>query len=199
MSEKLRILVVDDHDVVHWGFRLLLTEQPWVERCLSARTGDAAVELARRHRPDVALVDLFTGDQSGIDICQSVRSASPGTQVLLISGAGQVSDATARRAGAAGFVSKDLDASDVVKAVRMVGLGMNVFTPGSDPTPLGLSPREREVLDLIAEGATNRQIAERLFLSTHTVKEHTSALYRKLGVRNRAEAVQRAQRSGLLT
>jgi two-component system response regulator DesR len=199
MSEKLRILVVDDHDVVHWGFRLLLTEQPWVERCLSARTGDAAVELARRHRPDVALVDLFTGDQSGIDICQSVRSASPGTQVLLISGAGQVSDATARRAGAAGFVSKDLDASDVVKAVRMVGLGMNVFTPGSDPTPLGLSSREREVLDLIAEGATNRQIAERLFLSTHTVKEHTSALYRKLGVRNRAEAVQRAQRSGLLT
>jgi two-component system response regulator DesR len=193
------VLVVDDHDVVHWGFRLLLTEQPWVERCLSARTGDAAVELARRHRPDVALVDLFTGDQSGIDICQSVRSASPGTQVLLISGAGQVSDATARRAGAAGFVSKDLDASDVVKAVRMVGLGMNVFTPGSDPTPLGLSPREREVLDLIAEGATNRQIAERLFLSTHTVKEHTSALYRKLGVRNRAEAVQRAQRSGLLT
>jgi two-component system response regulator DesR len=192
------VLVVDDHDVVHWGFRLLLNEQPWVERCLSARTGDAAVRLAGRHRPDVALVDLFTGDQSGVDICQAVREASPDTQVLLISGAGQVSDATARRAGAAGFVSKDLDAADVVKAVRMVGLGMNVFTPGSEPAPLGLSPREREVLDLIAEGATNRQIGERLFLSRHTVKEHTSAVYRKLGVRNRAEAVQQAQRRGLL-
>ena len=130
MSESLRILVVDDHDVVHWGFRLLLSEQPWVERCFSARDGDAAVALARRHRPDVALVDLFTGDQSGIDICASVREASPDTSVLLISGAGQVSDQTARRAGAAGFVSKDLDAADVVKAVRMVALGMTVFTPG---------------------------------------------------------------------
>jgi len=91
MSESLRILVVDDHDVVHWGFRLLLSEQPWVERCFSARDGDAAVALARRHRPDVALVDLFTGDQSGIDICASVLEASPDTSVLLISGAGQVS------------------------------------------------------------------------------------------------------------
>ena len=118
--------------------------------------------------------------------------------MLLISGAGQVSDQTARRAGAAGFVSKDLDASDVVKAVRMVGLGMTVFTPGNEPAQLGLSAREREVLDLIAEGATNRQIGERLFLSPHTVKEHTSAVYRKLGVRNRAEAVQQAQRRGLL-
>jgi len=198
MSEALRILVVDDHDVVHWGFRLLLNEQPWVERCFSARTGDAAVALARRHRPDVALVDLFTGDQSGVDICANVREASPETQVLLISGAGQVSDQTARRAGAAGFVSKDLDASDVVKAVRMVGLGMTVFTPGNEPAQLGLSAREREVLDLIAEGATNRQIGERLFLSPHTVKEHTSAVYRKLGVRNRAEAVQQAQRRWLL-
>jgi DNA-binding NarL/FixJ family response regulator len=198
MSKSLCILIVDDHDVVHWGFRLLLTEQPWVERCLSARTGDAAVQLARRHRPDVALVDLFTGEQSGIDICQSVREVSPDTRVLLISGAGQVSDQTARRAGADGFVSKDLDAADVVKAVRMVGLGMTVFTPGSDPAPLGLSEREREVLDLIAEGATNPQIGARLFLSPHTVKEHTSALYRKLGVRNRAEAVQQAQRRGLL-
>ncbi len=198
MSESLRILVVDDHDVVHWGFRLLLSEQPWVQRCFSARDGDAAVALARRHRPDVALVDLFTGDQSGIDICASVLEASPDTSVLLISGAGQVSDQTARRAGAAGFVSKDLDAADVVKAVRMVALGMTVFTPGSEPAPLGLSPREREVLDLIAEGATNRQIGDRLFLSPHTVKEHSSALYRKLGVRNRAEAVQQAQRRGLL-
>jgi len=198
MSESLRILVVDDHDVVHWGFRLLLSEQPWVERCFSARDGDAAVALARRHRPDVALVDLFTGDQSGIDICASVLEASPDTSVLLISGAGQVSDQTARRAGVAGFVSKDLDAADVVKAVRMVAVGMTVFTPGTEPAPLGLSPREREVLDLIAEGATNRQIGDRLFLSPHTVKEHSSALYRKLGVRNRAEAVQQAQRRGLL-
>jgi two-component system response regulator DesR len=199
MNGGLRVLVVDDHDVVQWGFRLLLSEQPWVDRCVSARTGDTAVELARRHRPHVALVDLFTGDQSGVDICERLREVSPETGVLLISGAGQVSDQSARRAGAAGFVSKDLDAVDVVKAVRMVGLGMTVFTGGAEPPArLGLSSREHEVLQLVADGATNRQIGDRLFLSEHTVKEHTSALYRKLGVRNRAEAVQHAQRRGLL-
>jgi two-component system response regulator DesR len=106
--------------------------------------------------------------------------------------------AAARAAGASGFISKDLEAREVAAAVRMVGMGMTMFAPKSDqPAPL-LSEREREVLDLIAAGSTNREIAQRLFLSPHTVKEHTSALYRKLGARNRAEAVQRAQRIGLL-
>ena len=109
-----------------------------------------------------------------------------------------MSPAAARAAGASGFVSKDLEAAEIAAAVRMVGLGMTRFAPKSDqPTPL-LTEREREVLDLIAAGSTNREIAARLYLSPHTVKEHTSALYRKLRARNRAEAVQRAQRIGLL-
>ncbi len=199
MSErKLRVLVVDDHDVVHWGFRVLLGEQPWVENCLAARTGAEALALLPTLKPDVALVDLFLVGESGADVCDSIRRASPSTRVLLISGAGRMSPAAARAAGASGFVSKDLEAREVVHAVRMVGLGMTVFPPKSDqPAPL-LSEREREVLDLIAAGSTNREIAARLFLSPHTVKEHTSALYRKLNARNRAEAVQRAQRVGLL-
>ena len=82
-------------------------------------------------------------------------------------------------------------------AVRMVGKGMTVFSPRSEQPSAPLSEREREVLTHMASGATNKEIAERLFLSPHTVKEHTSALYRKLGVRNRAEAVQRAERLGL--
>jgi DNA-binding NarL/FixJ family response regulator len=200
MSErKLRVLVVDDHDVVHWGFRVLLGEQPWVERCLAARTGAEALALLPILKPDVALVDLFLVGESGADVCDSIRRASPSTRVLLISGAGRMSPAAARAAGASGFVSKDLEAREVVRAVRTVGLGMTVFPPKSDqPAPL-LSEREREVLDLIAAGSTNREIAARLFLSPHTVKEHTSALYRKLNARNRAEAVQRAQRVGLLS
>jgi DNA-binding NarL/FixJ family response regulator len=199
MSErKLRVLVVDDHDVVHWGFRVLLGEQPWVERCQAARTGAEALALLPTLKPDVALVDLFLVGESGADVCDSIRRASPSTRVLLISGAGRMSAAAARAAGASGFVSKDLEAREVVRAVRTVGLGMTVFPPKSDqPAPL-LSEREREVLDLIAAGSTNREIAARLFLSPHTVKEHTSALYRKLNARNRAEAVQRAQRVGLL-
>jgi two-component system response regulator DesR len=192
------VLVVDDHDVVHWGFRMLLGEQPWVERCLAARTGAEAVEIVRRFEPHVALVDLFLAGESGADLCASLRHASPQTRVLLISGAGRMSPAAARAAGASGFVSKDLDAMEIAAAVRMVGQGMTIFSPKAEqPAPL-LTEREREVLHLIAAGSTNREIAERLYLSPHTVKEHTSALYRKLHARNRAEAVQRAQRIGLL-
>jgi two-component system response regulator DesR len=197
-DKRLRVLVVDDHEVVHWGFRLMLGEQPWVERCLSARNSDEALALARRYEPHVALVDLFVGEESGAEICERLRFICPKTSVLLISGAGRISPTAAKAAGAAGFVSKDWPAADIAGAVRMVGLGMTVFKPHEAPAGPPLSDREREVLDLIASGATNREIAGRLFLSPHTVKEHTSSLYRKLAVRNRAEAVQKAQRLGLI-
>jgi DNA-binding NarL/FixJ family response regulator len=195
---RLRVLVVDDHDVVHWGFRLLLERQSWVERCVTAGSAADAIELARRLRPDVALIDLLLQDESGAELCEELHSALPDTRILLISGVGSISPAVARRAGASGFVSKELGAGDIVKAVRMVALGMEVFGR-SEERPGPLSGREREVVVLIAAGATNREIAQRLYLSPHTVKEHTSAIYRKLGVRNRAEAVKRAQRLGIIS
>ena len=199
-DKKLRVLVVDDHDVVHWGFRLMLGELDWVERCLSARSGDEALDLTRRYEPDVALVDLFLGEESGPDVCERLLTERPELRVLLISGAGRISPATARACGASGFVPKDWPAADVARAVRMVALGMALFEPPPDPgAGVQLTAREREVLVHVAGGATNREIAEELHLSPHTVKEHTSALYRKLDVRNRAEAVQRAQRLGLLS
>lgn|SRR5579864_2676124 len=197
-GRRLRVLVVDDHDVVHWGFRVLLAEQPWVERCVAARTSEEALALTQKLRPDVALVDLFLAGESGAELCGQIRQVSPGTRVLLISGAGRMTASAARAAGASGFISKESDARDVVAGVRAVGLGMTLFTPKEQqPDPL-LTEREREVLALIAAGSTNREIAQKLYLSPHTVKEHTSALYRKLQARNRAEAVQRAQRIGLL-
>jgi two-component system response regulator DesR len=194
---KLRVLIVDDHDVVHWGFRLMLSNEPWVERCLSARSGEEAYALAERYKPDVALVDLFIGEESGPEICQQLRERSPDTKVLMISGAGRISPGAAKAAGAAGFIPKDWGAHDIARAVRMVGVGMTVFQPQSDGEAAILSPREREVLDLIARGSTNREIAAALHLSPHTIHEHTSSLYRKLGARNRADAVQRANRAGL--
>jgi DNA-binding NarL/FixJ family response regulator len=197
-QQKLRVLIVDDHDVVHWGFRTMLGNQPWVERTLSARTGAEAYELAARYKPDVALVDVFIGEESGPDICQQLRERSPSTNVLLISGAGRVSPGAAKAAGAAGFIPKDWGAADIARAVRMVGLGMTVFQPQTDGATPTLTPREREVLDLMAQGATNREIAAALHLSPHTIHEHTSGLYRKLGARNRADAVQRASRLGLI-
>ncbi len=197
--DRLRVLVVDDHDVVHWGFRLMLGELDWVERCLSARTGDEALDLTRRYAPDVALVDLFLGEESGPDVCERLRTEHPQMRVVLISGAGRISVATARACGASGFMPKDWPAADIARAVRMVALGMALFDPEQAPAPqITLSSREHEVLEGVAGGATNREIAAQLHLSPHTVKEHASALYRKLEVRNRAEAVQRAQRLGLL-
>jgi DNA-binding NarL/FixJ family response regulator len=197
-DRRLRVLVVDDHDVVHWGFRQLLGEQTWVERCIAARNATEALELTHRYRPHVALVDLFVGHESGVDICESIRAGSAETRVLLISGAGRISPHAAKAAGASGFVSKDWGAHDVAMAVRMVGLGMTMFPPQADQPANLLSEREQQVLRLIGDGATNREIAAQLYLSPHTVKEHTSTLYRKLKARNRAEAVQRAQRIGLL-
>jgi DNA-binding NarL/FixJ family response regulator len=206
---RLRVLVVDDHDVVHWGFRLMLTQQPWVERCLSAQNGNDALELAARYRPHVALVDLFIGEESGAEVCERIRAEQPSTRVLLFSGAGEISSRAARAAGASGFAYKDWPAQRIAEAVRLVGLGRTVFErvgeggvggAGGRRTQgaMGLSDRERAVLELMASGATNPEIGETLHISRHTVKEHCSAVYRKLDVRNRTEAVQRAQLLGLL-
>jgi len=196
LGKRLRVLVVDDHDVVHWGFRLMLGQMPWVERCLSARTGAEALAVCRRYEPHVALVDLFLGSESGPEVCERLRAQAPAPRVLLMSGAGGISPRAARAAGAAGFISKDWPAPEIAKLVRMAGDGQEVFRDTGLQTP-SLTDRESEILALIAGGATNREIAATLFLSPHTVKEHTSTLYRKLGARNRADAVQRAQRLGL--
>jgi DNA-binding NarL/FixJ family response regulator len=196
---RVRVLVVDDHEVVRWGFRLLLGGQRWVERCLGAESPDEAVALARRYEPHVALVDLFLGGASGAEVVARLREAWPATRVLLISGAGRISERTARAAGAAGFVLKDQPARDICEAVLTVARGGTAFPAEAEASAAEgmLTPREREVLALLAAGATNPEIAKQLVLSPHTVKEHTSVLYRKLGVRNRAEAARRAQELGL--
>jgi DNA-binding NarL/FixJ family response regulator len=196
-TRPLRVLVVDDHEVVHWGFRLMLGNQPWVERCLSASSGEEAYALAQRYEPHVALIDLFIGEESGADVCEQLRKRSPTTNVLLISGAGRISARAAKAAGASGFVPKDWSAADIARAVRMVGLGVTVFQPHAPADATPLSPREREVLELVAAGGTNREVAAALHLSPHTVKDLTSSLYRKLGAKNRADAVRRAERLGL--
>ena len=193
----IKVLIVDDHAVVQWGFRVLLGRQPWIERCVTASTPEEALKLAGGVEPDVALVDLFLGERSGAELCEAIRERSPRTRVLLISGVGWISPEAARAAGASGFISKDWSAEEVANAVRMVGRGMTVFARQKDGPRAPLSDREREVLDLIGRGATNREIASRLYLSPHTVKDHTSSLYRKLGVRNRAEAARRAEQLGL--
>lgn len=192
---KLRLLVIDDHEVVQWGFRLLFAQLPWVERCLGARSGKEALELCGRYEPHVALLDLFLQGESGVELCAKLRAQAPAPRVILMSGAGTIAPRAARGAGAAAFISKERSAREIAQVVRVVGEGGDYFEcEGEEPA---LSERERQVLSYISQGATNREIAAALYLSPHTVKEHTSAIYRKLGARNRAEAVRRSQELGL--
>jgi DNA-binding NarL/FixJ family response regulator len=195
---RLRILVVDEQEIIHWGFRSLLTSEEWVERYLGAQTTEEAIELVRAYEPHVAMVDLMVGDESGAALCERIREACPRTRVLLMSRSGGITGQSARAAGAMGSVPKQWSAHDLAGAARMVALGMTVFAPDREQAGALLSERERQVLHLIAGGSTNREIAERLFLSPHTVKDHTSTLYKKVKAKNRADAIQRAQRLGLL-
>lgn len=195
---RYRVLLVDDQELVLWGLRTALARESWCQRAVPARSGDEAVEQALRFEPHVAIVDLFLGEEIGVEVCRRVRAVSPATRVLLMSDAGRLSAKAVLGAGAEGFVGKDRKAAEVVAAIHAVARGHGYRERARPPIAGLLSAREQEVLALVAEGATNAEIAARLFLSPHTVKQHTSSLYRKLAVRNRAQAVQAAQRIGLL-
>ena len=196
---RFRILVLDDHEIVNLGFRLLLGREPWVERCVTATSAGQALTYAHRFSPHVAVIDLFLRGESGIDAARAIREASPRTKVLLTSGRPTISTKAVRTAGASGFVSKMWRPADLARTVRMVGLGLNLAPPAEEALPpTQLTRREQDVLRLIATGATNAAIGEHLSISLHTVKQHASAIFRKLGVHNRAEAVQRGGRLGYI-
>lgn len=197
---RLRLLVVDDHELILWGTRVFFGQLSWVARCLQAADGERALALARRYEPHVAIVDLFIGSESGLALCASLRREAPGTRILLTSGVGEVLRARGLAAGASGFVAKEGGARELLRAIRAVHGGRTWFPAHPPPArlPAELSQRELDVLQLIASGATNRQIAARLHLSPDTVKQHASKVYRKLDTRNRAGAVHRAQQMGLV-
>jgi two-component system response regulator DesR len=198
IERRLRVLVVDDLEVIHWGYRLMLGERTWVERCVAAASISEAVALAHRYEPHVAIVESYVEGRPAAEAIASLRTACPMTRVLLTSSSGWMSPAAVRLAGAQGFIPKCAPADELANAVRQVGLGRVTFAR-REPLPENvLTARERSVLTLIASGATNREIGAELYISPHTVKEHASTMFRKLGARNRAEAVQRAQRLGLL-
>jgi DNA-binding NarL/FixJ family response regulator len=197
-EETQCVLVVDQADVVHWGLRALLGAERWVEAYVSAYEARRAAELAKRYQPDLALVDLALGDDSGLDVCASIRAACPGTRVLVMAPHRRLSAPSARGVGASGVVWKGAGARDIVRGARLVSLGMTLFAGGHAGSPTLLTPRERDVLALIATGATNAEIARRLKVAESTIKQHVSAVYRKLSARSRVEAIRRAQAAGML-
>jgi DNA-binding NarL/FixJ family response regulator len=196
----LRVLVVDDHELILWGTRTLLCRLSWVQRCLQARNSEQALHLAGRYRPHVAIVDLMIGSESGLELCAALRQEAPDAKLLLTSGIGDVSRARAVAAGAAGFVPKATATDELLQAIRALHTGDTWFPADSIPArPASeLSPREHEVLRLIASGATNREIAVQMHLAPDTIKQYTSNVYRKLEANNRAAAVRRAQQIGLI-
>jgi DNA-binding NarL/FixJ family response regulator len=194
-----RILVVDGHELICAGLRALLCRQPWVARCLGATEREAACALAFRYEPHVTLIDLLVGDDSGLEIGQAIRECCPTTTIVFMSSSGRMSAAAARAAGGHGFIPKDWNCAAILAAVRQATLGRPVFIPATSTVPrVRLSARERDVLRQLVLGATNIEAASRLNLSRHTIKQHTCAVYRKLGVRNRTEAVSRAHNLGLI-
>src|SRR4051812_9132205 len=197
-GKTLCVLVVDQAEVVHWGLRVLLGAEPWVDAYVSARDDGRAVQLAQRYRPEVAVVDLALGAESGLDVCAAIRAGSPDTRVLLMAPHRRLSARSARGGGASGIVWEGAGAEDIVRAVRLVSLGMTLFTGAQGAAPTLLTPRERDVLMLLAAGATNAEAARRLRLAESTLKQHVRALYRKLNARTRIEAIRRAQAAGML-
>jgi two-component system response regulator DesR len=196
----MRVLVVDDHEVVCLGLRVLLARHTWVERCVHATEPQAAIAMARRYRPHVAVVDIDLAGESGLELCDALTSESPTTRVLLMCSDEAVAAPSVQAVRASGFVSKSWAADEIVATIRVAGVGLRLNGHHHGPrAATSLTPREQDVLVRMAAGATNAEIAGQLDLSVHTVKQHASAAYRKLNARNRTDAVRRAQRLDLVT
>jgi two-component system, NarL family, response regulator DevR len=209
----IRVFLLDDHELVRRGVRDLLWAQEDVTVVGDAATGEEALERIPQTKPDVAVLDVRLGDDpagmNGIEVCREIRSAHPEVAcVMLTSFADDEALFASIMAGAAGFVLKQIRGGDLVTAIRRVAAGESLLDPAvtakvldrlrfptHEDDPLAtLSPQERRTLDLIAEGKTNRQIGEAMFLAEKTVKNYVSHLLAKLGMDRRSEAAAYAAR-----
>ena len=203
----VRVIIADDHRLMREGTAALLARDPQVEVIGLAANGIEALTLAEEQRPDVLVLDLWMPELSGIEVCAEVRARLPEIHVLILTVSEQEPDLLAAlRVGAAGYLLKDMPPTELVEAVLGAGAGdpripasmagrvLNEVDAGSMGAIEDLSPREREVLELMAQGLRNREIAEHLFLSEATIKTHVRHLLDKLRLRNRAEAAAFATR-----
>ncbi|ARH89638.1 MULTISPECIES: response regulator [Streptomyces] len=206
-ERPIRVFLLDDHEVVRRGVQDLLDAEPDIEVVGDAGTADHALARGPALRPDVAVLDVRLPDGDGVSVCRELRSRMPGLACLMLTSFDD-DDALldAIMAGAAGYVLKEIKGADLVAAVRTVASGRSMLDPATTARLMttlrgeedateppadalsGLSPREREIVGLIGEGLTNRQIGKRLYLSEKTVKNHISRLLAKLGVERRIQA-----------
>lgn len=194
-----RILIVDDQEIVHAGFRLLLEAQSWVASCVGASNCHDALDVRRRHRPHVAVIDMVVSGRPGLELCRDLVRQDPYLKVIVMSANSRTSARAVRAFGGRGFLAKGSPAGVIVETIRLVAEGVTVFPAADAGAATHLTRRELDVLETLVRGMSNPEVAATLHLSRHTVKEYTSAIYRKLGVRNRAEAAGRARELGLVS
>jgi DNA-binding NarL/FixJ family response regulator len=212
VSVPLRILVADDHPVFRDGLRSLFALDPNVELVGEAATGTEAVDAAAELDPDVVVMDLHMPGMNGIEATRRIVETSPGVGVLVLTMfEDDESVFAAMRSGARGYLLKGAGQEEIVRAIESVGRGEAIFgptiarrvidffaQPARSPHPFpDLTDREREILELIAQGRSNPDIARHLVLSTKTVRNHVSNIFTKLRVADRAQAIVRAREAGL--
>jgi len=215
--KKTRILLADDHTLIRRGLRLIVEQQPDLVVAAEAEDGRQAVALAASMKPDVAVLDIGMPNLNGIEAAHQITAGESGAAVVILS---MHSDESyilrALKAGARGYLLKDSAESDLVRAIHAVAEGKSFFSPtvskvlledyvrklqrtgGEDSYDL-LTPREREILQLIAEGKSNKEIASMLNLSVYTVETHRANLMGKLGLKSVPELILYAVRKGIIS
>jgi DNA-binding NarL/FixJ family response regulator len=209
MSAVLAVFLLDDHEVVRTGLRALLEAAEDIEVVGEAGTVAEGLERIPASKPDVAILDVRLPDGSGVEVCREIRSAHPEIVcVMLTSYADDEALIASIMAGASGYVLKQVGSFDLLDTIRHAGAGKSLLDPALtervlerlregpkvDPRLASLTAQERRILDLIAEGRTNRQIAETMFLAEKTVKNYVSNLLAKLGMQRRTQAATYAAR-----
>lgn len=214
LTTPVRVLLADDHELVLAAFRALLRKIEGVEVVAEALDGHQATELAEKHRPDVAVLDISMHGLNGIEACERIRTASPSTRVIMLSSHSDAASVTGSlKAGARAYVTKDATPAELHFAIAAVMRGDYHFSsrvlqhlvtrvrgePEGRPSPLeALSTRQREVLQLIGEGQSTKRIAVRLGLSVKTIETHRAAIMERLEIRDIAGLVVFALKHGLI-
>ncbi|MCL0039072.1 response regulator transcription factor [Dehalococcoidia bacterium] len=212
--EQIKVLVVDDHSLFRGSVVGVIASQEDMQVVAEAENGREAIEKAREVQPDIVIMDLSMPVMGGVEATRLLLEVVPGANVLMLTISEKDEDLfDAMKAGARGYILKGADPEELVRAVTHIAQGGVIISPAMAPKllaevgvskepqkreELGLSPREREILALIADGLTDREIAEELFISVNTAKTHLKNILTKLQVKSRAQIVARGARAGLL-